>query len=172
MPLIRCTQRLLKELGTPKAELVEEAQNPGLLGAWYATLFRVDRRKCILFTNAKTLYAFVVPAVRKDMLRGLEELFCTHLEENLRTEGFPNETIRLVLDTHRELQIGKTKSRSVLGSMNDYAYQFEYYVAWEGGLMYIDAIEVNKKLNIAPMSAIGYSNGIRELKRELEVHVT
>ncbi len=172
MPLIRCTQRLLKELGTPKAELVEKAQDPGLLGDWYATLFRVDRRKCILFTNAKTLYAFVVPAVRKDMLKALEEFFCTHLEQNLRAEGFPNETIRLVLDAHRELQIGKTKSRSILGSMNDYAYRFEYHVAWEGGLMYIDAIDVNKQLNLAPMNAIGYSSGITELKRQLEGHVT
>ena len=131
MPLIRCTQTLLKELGTPKAELVEKAQDPGLVGDWYANLFRVDRRKCILFTNARTLYAFVVLAVRKDMLRALEEFSCTLLEDNLGAEGFAERTIKLVLDAHRELEIGKTKSKSVLGSMNDYAYRFEYHVARE-----------------------------------------
>jgi len=172
MPLIRCTQKLLKELGTLKAELVEKAQDPGLLGDWYTNLFRVDRRKCILFTNARTLYAFVVPAVRKDMLRALEEFFCTHLEENLRAEGFPSGTIRLVLDAHRELQIGKTRSKSVLGSMNDYAKNYKFHVEWEGGLIHSDTIGINKKLNEMPMSAIDYSSGIRELKRELERHVT
>ena len=172
MPLIRCTQTLLKELGTLKAELVEKAQDPGLLGDWYANLFRVDRRKCILFTNARTLYAFVVPAVRKDMLRALEEFFCTHLEENLRAEGFPSGTIRLVLDAHRELQIGKTKSKSVLGSMNDYAKSYKFHVEREGGFIHSDTIGINKKLNQMPMSAIEYSRGITELKRELKRHVT
>ena len=172
MPLIRCTQTLLKELGTLKAELVEKAQDPGLLGDWYASLLRVERRKCILFTNARTLYAFVVPAVTKDMLRALEGFFCTHLEKNLRAEGFPDDTIRLVLDAHRELQIGKTKSRSVLGSMNDYAYHYKFHVEREGGLTHSDTIGINKKLNEMPMSALDYSNGIRELKRQLERHVT
>ena len=172
MPLIRCTQKLLKQLGTPKAELVEKAQDQGLLGDWYASLFRLDRRKCILFTNAKTLYAFVVPAVRKDMLQALEKLFCTHLEENLRVEGFSDRAVRLVLDTYRKLQIGKTESKSVLGSMNDYAKNYRFHVEWEGGLIHSDTIDINKKLNEMPMSAIGYSNGITELKRELERHVT
>ena len=168
MPLIRCTQTLLKELGTFKAELVEKAQDPGLLGDWYANLLRVDRRKCILFTNARTLYAFVVPAVRKDMLRALEEFFCTHLEENLRAEGFPNGTIRLVLDAHREMQIGKTKNRSVLGSMNDYAKNYKFHVEWEGGLIHSDTIGINKKLNEMPMSAMDYSSGIMELRLSLK----
>jgi len=114
----------------------------------------------------------VVPAVTKDMLRALEEFFSRHLEENLRAEGFPNGSIRLVLDAHRELQIGKTKSRSVLGSMNDYAKNYKYHVEWEGGLILSDTIGINKKLNEMPMSAIDYSSGIKELKRQLERYVT
>ena len=172
MPLIRCTQRLLKELGTPKPELVKEAQYPGLLGDWYANLFRVDRRKCILFTNARTLYAFVVPAVTKGMLQALGDFFCTHLEENLRGEGFPNGTIRLVLDAHRKLRIGKTKSRGVLGSMNDYVKHYKFHVEWQGGLTDSDTVDINRKLNEMPMSALGYSSGAEELKRELERYAT
>ena len=37
--------------------------------------------------------------------------------------------------------------------------------------MYVDAIHVNNKLDIAPMSAIGHSSGIVDLKLQLETLV-
>ena len=64
MRLIHCTAKLLKELGNPPLQSPDEP-NPQGLGNWYANLLRIDRKKCILFTNEKTLYSFLIPRVKK-----------------------------------------------------------------------------------------------------------
>lgn len=61
MTLLHCTQKLLKELGTPP--LVDTPAVTEGLGNWYANLIRIDRKKCILFTNEKTLLSFLIQNV-------------------------------------------------------------------------------------------------------------
>ena len=62
--------------------------------------------------------------------------------------------------------LSKTNNRSVLGSMNDYAYLFEAYVEPFGPAR-CDILAVNAKINTAPMSALKYSSGGNEMKRHL-----
>lgn len=62
MRILYCTQKLLKELNVlPLSDPGEVSSSEGL-GNWYANLLRIERRKCLLFTNEKTLYSFLVPA--------------------------------------------------------------------------------------------------------------
>ena len=66
MRLLHCTQKLLKELGKPPLQNPDTSpENSEGLGNWYANLLRIDRRKCLLFTNEKTLYTFLIPKVLK-----------------------------------------------------------------------------------------------------------
>ena len=51
MQLIRCTQKLIKELRIEPSE--QEAQ-PGNIGGWHANLLRIERKKYVLFSHAKT----------------------------------------------------------------------------------------------------------------------
>ncbi len=69
MQILHCTQKLLTELGTPL--LADIPADPEGLGNWYANLIRIDRRKCLLFTNDKTLYSFLIPAVKKENLKNI-----------------------------------------------------------------------------------------------------
>jgi len=55
--ILHCTQKLLEELGNPHLQNPDEPAT--VLGSWYANLIRIDRRKCILFTNEKNLYPFL-----------------------------------------------------------------------------------------------------------------
>jgi hypothetical protein len=57
MPLIRCTRKLLTEIGAQVASSAELAQ-PALLGDWFANLknlIRIERRKCVIFASERTL---------------------------------------------------------------------------------------------------------------------
>ncbi len=69
MQPIHCTQKLLKELGKRGAGVPQPEPQRGLLGPWHANLIRIERRKCILFTNDLTLYSFLVPGVKKVVIQ-------------------------------------------------------------------------------------------------------
>ena len=166
MTIIRCTKRLLDELGLRISDLPDEGPVEGLLGEWYCNLRRFDRRKVLLFTHPDTLFSFWVPGIKKADLEDFGMLFFTHLAKNLAHEGFPEPVIRRAIETD-EIRIGKTSSRSVLGSMNDYAYLSEYMIASAGGLQRADILEINKKLNRTPMSGIGMNFAIEALTKRL-----
>ena len=83
---IRCTQKLLAQIGPEKR--IDEAASPESPWDWYANLLWIERRKCVLFTNAGTLYCFLSPDVRAKEIRSLPALFRSHLCDNLTYEGF------------------------------------------------------------------------------------
>ena len=61
----------------------------------------------------------------------------------------------------------KTNNRSVLGSMNDLAFQIEAIIKASGGLPYIDPDSMNDEINRIPMGAIDYKYSIEALKELL-----
>jgi len=162
MPVIGCTQKLLKELNVKP---VGETKSV-LLAGWHANLLRIDRRKCVLFTHDATLYSVFVPGMRKSEFQRFTHVFQQNLFRALNVEGLPQDQISEMLKKYQELEIGKTNNRSVLGSMNDLAYQIKYWIKAEGGLLMIDMVELNKKINRIPMSAIEMIYAIDQLKLE------
>ena len=164
MAILRCTIKLLTEL---KTKPLEGAISSNEVGSWHANLLRIDRKKCILFTNDVTLYSFFVPGLKKPQFENVREVFGQNLFKNLLWENFPQNQIETVLDEHREIIIAKTNNRSVLGSMNDLAFQLKYRIGAMGGLVNIDLTELNHELNRIPMSAIKEIYSIDELKKLL-----
>lgn len=71
--ILHCTQKLLKELGNPPLQ-TPDVLTTGL-GNWYANLLVIDRRKCVLFTNEKTLYSFLLPNVKKENLKNFSTIW-------------------------------------------------------------------------------------------------
>jgi hypothetical protein len=123
MTLLHCAQKLLKEIGNPLLQNPDEP-NTGL-GNWYANLLRVDRRKCILFTNKKTPYSFLIPKVKKENLKNIVDDFLFNLNMNLQAEGFPIEVICRVMQKYTDIGFAKSASRHVLGSMNELTFQYK-----------------------------------------------
>ena len=155
---------MLTELKTKPSEGTTSSDE---MASWHANLLRVDRRKCILFTHDVTLYSFLVPGLKKPQFENFRDVFGQNLFKNLLWENFPQNQIEIVLDEHREIIIAKTNNRSVLGSMNDLAFQLKYRIAAMGGLVNVDLAELNHELNRIPMSAIKKVYSIYELRNLL-----
>lgn len=154
MTTLQCTLKLLKELGVTPSPLVHSGET---LGSWHANLLRFDRRKCILFTNDATLYSVFVPGVRKPQFQQIRDVLGQAVFRSLRLGGFHQSQIEAVLeqiDGTNELQITKTRDRSVLDSMNDLAFQLEWMISEGGGLEGCPIDDINQRINRIPMSAI------------------
>jgi len=161
MGIIRCTAKLLTELKTKPTN--GSSQSPAWCD-WHANLLWVDRKKCVLFTNNQTLYSFFLPLMKKPILENFEVVFRLGLFKSLMTEGFAEPQVEYVLREHQHIVIARTNSRSILGSMNDLAFQIKSMIYATGGLANADLSEINRQLNRIPMGAINYKVSIDELK--------
>ncbi len=96
-------------------------------------------------------------------------MFGQFLFKNILYEKIPQNQIETVLDECREIQYGKTNSRSVLGSMNDQRFQLESFIESEGGLAQTDVYELNHHLNRNILSAIKYKYPIEMFSEQLNL---
>lgn len=72
MQLIRCTQKLLRELGQEPTNIVPMKS---FLGSWHANLFLVERHKSVLATNDSTLYTIFIPYLKKTEFEAFHLIF-------------------------------------------------------------------------------------------------
>ena len=96
-----------------------------------------------------------------------DEIFRQALFRRLRLEEFSQAQIEKVLEEHQTLYFAKTNNRSVLGSMNDLAFQIQTHLEISGGLAYTDFDNLNDELNRIPMGAKNYKYSIDMLKEIL-----
>ena len=166
MLVLRCTAKLLRELESHPAS-IDGLENAHGINVWFANLLRLDRRKCVLLTNEKTLFSFFVPGLKREQFRKFGEVFAENLAERLTSEGLgPRQALKL-LDDCSEVTITKTNSKSTLGSMNDLALQIEYRIKGYGGIENIDLKRLNRDINRVPMGALDYRYAIESLEDEL-----
>ncbi|MCP3685597.1 MAG: hypothetical protein GY861_23345 [bacterium] len=164
MAIIRCTKKLLNELKIKQTEDIGQSYG---IGNWHANLLWIDRRKCVLFTNDQTLFSFLVTGMKKPQFENFNEVFRLNLFKNLVNENLPQKQIEYMFNEHSEIQVTKTNNRSVLGSMNELAYQLECRIYDDGGLGIVDMTEINREVNRIPMSALGYKFSIGKLHEAL-----
>ncbi|MEE9270158.1 MAG: hypothetical protein V3V49_07845 [Candidatus Krumholzibacteria bacterium] len=166
MLLFRCTKKLLHELRVEPDERFESDEG-GFLGSWFAHLLRIERRKCVLFTNSGTLYSFLVVGLRRPEFQNFRDTFVRHLLTNLSREGLDVIVARRLAADSEPVAYAKTNNRSVLGSMNELAFLATAYIEDGGGLESCDLLSMNYRLNRTPMSALQYRYPIEALKAEI-----
>jgi len=163
---LHCTQKLLKELGNPPLQSVDELTTG--LGNWYANIFILDRKKFLLFINEKTLYSFVIPSMKKENFKNIIDEFLYHLNMNLQVEGFPIAIISKVMQEYKDIFFAKTASKRVLGSMNEITFNAKYMIMNHyGGVRNIKILAVNKDINRNILGAINYHRPIEALRELL-----
>jgi len=165
MVFIRCTAKLLRDLGVKPADVPDQ---PSDIFDWHANIMRLERKKYVLFTNSLTLYSFLMRWTGKPRYSEFQEQFRLKLFQSLMSERIAEEHIEYILGGRRQVTITKTNSRSVLGSMNDLAFQARFMVYMRGRLDDADLHEIDRELNRNPLSAIKYQSSIAELKRRLD----
>src|SRR5699024_6872149 len=128
MPIIRCTKKLQREMGLRPEDLSMAEPESSPLNAWYANLLYIDRRKCVLFTNDRTLFNFIVPAISRAEIRNLGGVFLSHLSGALNEVGLPKAVVERIMTESLNVTYGNTSNRSVLGSMNDLAFHYKHRI--------------------------------------------
>ena len=124
MQLIRCTAKLIKEMGLKKSDLVEESPTFSYLGQWHANLTYINGRNCVLFANDRTLINFIVPDVSRSEIRELSLMFKEIFRCILVSEGYEKAVVEKILTEYSDVSYGKSNNRSVLGSLNDLAFHY------------------------------------------------
>jgi hypothetical protein len=160
MTVIRCTQKLLDEMGPKASKLPAPSNVPG----WHANVFRIERHKCVLFTHDESLFSVFIPWLHKEDFLSLGETFSQRLFKTLLWHEFPQEQMEVILDTLREIQYGKSNNRSVLGTMNELRFQIEYFASDSGGLENLDLVELHFRINQMLFSANGSKHPVEALK--------
>jgi hypothetical protein len=154
----------LKEVGLKPADLWLDDPNFSFLGQWHVNLLFIDRRKCVLFVNDRTLFNFIVPDVNRAQIRALPDLFLSSLSCVISAEEFPKEVKRRILEEYDEIALAKSSNRSVLGSANDLAYHYKLHILNAGGIHSWRVPEIIRHLNRMPMQAIKLKFPIEELR--------
>ena len=164
MQLIRCTKKLQKEMGLKAVELSTAETDNSRLGEWYANLIYIERRKCVVFVNKKTLFNFIAPNVSRDQIRDLDNLFLLYFVNEVLIGLRLDLIVPTVLDEYQNIQYAATNNRSILGSLNDMIMNYRYYIDFEGGLFKFDYLEIVKKVNDIPFRALKSTIPIRAFK--------
>ena len=139
--LLRCTARLLTLLGSRAGALVDAA--PGV-DDWYANVFIVERRKCLLLVHADTLFSVLDTDVRVARFDDLGVYATTIVVDALASEGLDGTALGPTDPS--DVRVAKTASRSVVGHMNEMTFEAQHLIGYTGGLELADLDDVNRRL--------------------------
>lgn len=121
MLVLRCTQKLLMRLG--KTENLSDAESTTRLGDWYGNTLNIGRQRMVIFISEHSRLAVILPARE---LKRLPQILPDAVAELLAGIGIPAPDIAAERAAMSEVAVGKTRNRSVLGTMNDYIAMARY----------------------------------------------
>jgi hypothetical protein len=116
MVILRCTQQLLLRL--KHFDDPTDATSTTRLGDWYGTLMRMGRRHALLFISERSRLPVLLPVRDGDHLRSA---FPAAVCEMLAIARVPAEAIERERSQMMAMQLARTRSRSLIGSLNDFA---------------------------------------------------
>lgn len=152
MTRVYCTNKLKAFIGEVEETLPDDC-NDIKWSDWYAHLFYVDKRKCIVFVNILTYYTvFVVDIVKKDVQR-IDEIFMTRLKEQMRHDMFIVDINHPVpVSENGEIKFIRTSNnKKAIGKINEFVYMFKVHciVKYEH-LNEVDIVYENGLINKIP----------------------
>jgi hypothetical protein len=160
--IFKCTKNVREILKIANSDLnTIPEQSPDIIKFWYCNLFYLDRHKCLLYTQAKTLFSFIAEGGNAE-IRDFGKLFRSNASIALATEGVSEQNIQKLIDNGPD-RYAKADNRSVLGSMNDHIQTCKFYLKYEGGYNNLNFAELGRRLNMTPMKYIGMNSADRYL---------
>ena len=121
MVVLRCTQKLLARLKRPEAPA--DAPSTTRLGDWYGNILQIGRRQHLLFISERSRLPVVVP-IRE--AKRLEAVFPDAVCNVLAAVGIAAKHIADERSKMSELSFGRTNNRSLLGTLNDFAFMAQH----------------------------------------------
>jgi hypothetical protein len=163
MYTIRGTQRFLARIGGAREASGHQVPTTSL-GDWYCKHFRAGAQQLALFTSDRSLLCVVLPA------RGLKAVICESLSEGLGAVlvalSVPPAAVSRELYEMRECQVAGTENRSVLGSLNDFAFGARTRLE---GRENLPLVALALELARTPCKPLGWAFPAEVAKRALEL---
>jgi hypothetical protein len=116
MVVLRCTQTLLFRL--KQVNDTPDVSSTTRLGDWYGNLIRMGNRHAMLFISERSRLPVMIPVRDAERLR---TCFPDAVCQLLAAVGVHEQTIERERLEMTELTFGRTRSRSLLGSLNDFS---------------------------------------------------
>jgi hypothetical protein len=121
MVVLRCTQKLLARLKRPEAPA--GIPSTTRLGDWYGNILQIGRRQHLLFISELSRLPVVIP-IRE--AKSLEAGFTDSVCDVLAAVGIGAEAIADERSRMSEISFGRTNNRSLLGTLNDFAFMAQH----------------------------------------------
>jgi hypothetical protein len=150
MPVLMPTARLWRQLGAPRPLAHVAPTTDSVLGDWSLKSIDVPRGRFIVGVNERTLMA-VVFAERP--LSRLASTLSACVGAQLKVFGIGEERIAVEVAALRCATFGKNHARSLLGILNEVAFQFEVAVANSKIASPDELLEIQTELNGIPHRA-------------------
>ena len=117
MVVLRCTQKLLVRL--KQTGDLPSVDSTTRLGDWYGNILRIGRRQQLLFVSERSRLPVVLPIGEAKRLSAVfPEAVCERLAiVGVAAADIADERMRM-----SELAFGRTRNRSLLGTLNDFAF--------------------------------------------------
>jgi hypothetical protein len=154
MITFRCTKRVIERFRLQPDD--DPPASTGVLGDWYANLLNVGSQRFVLCASERTLLPVILPA-RKVSFPGSFGGFLRPVLEHL---DIPEVLIVAELAAAEEVAFGQTRSRQVLGVMNDFAFMAQHVLGERGRSVW----EATLLLARTPSKPLGYDHPDRVAK--------
>ena len=164
MITLQLTRKLHKLLDIDLTEQLKPTTSK--LGDWYANLVPTCAGDLIVFANERKLLSVAIPIWESSHLLLLFRLRVGNL---LGMIGIQPKAIDDELRHYSQIQFGKTRSRSVLGSMNDFAFHYQVRAKEAEKKVDLSLSNGEYKLSQMPCKPIDY-RAPSDVAKELLVH--
>jgi hypothetical protein len=116
MVVLRCTRRLLLRLKQFDDTPIDSTTR---LGDWYGNVIRMGNRHVMLFISARSRLPVAIPIRQANRLRVVFPDAVCHM---LDAVGIADADIVEERRRMSEMAVGRARSRSLLGTLNDYSF--------------------------------------------------
>ena len=124
---------------------------------WHINLVHIRGRNWFLFTHSLSLFTFFVATGRSRKQPQLVALFEKELSLFIiRNISVKDDYVEKLIPKNRRYTLIKGSNRSVLGSMNDFKQQIEYFIIQQGISSYESKDKIIQSINLCPMKGISY----------------
>ncbi len=147
MITLRCTKKLLQYLGVPRSD--SDHPPTAALGDWYANLLQAGRSRWVLCVSERALLPVILPARKADFPCALS----ISLRAVLAGLAVPPVEIDREESEMERVEIDRTRSRRVLGVMNDFSIAAEFLLR-DG----VAPVEVALKVAQTPSKPLDYDS--------------
>jgi len=132
---------------------------------WYANVVYIDGKKCVLLVHDGTLFSSLTLNVGVGLLRPISGFVYSQIVRGLESEGFPPDALGAI--DYKQIHPAPTRSRSVLGSMNDMVIMARRVIGSEGGLERCDVAKLSHFLRNTPNGARRFATPLELVSRRL-----